>query len=280
MIRVAGLTVAYGERQVLQHLDFHLGRGELVGLLGPNGSGKSTLLLTLGGVLTPRAGRVELAGEELSSFSARRLARVVASVPQRLGFSFPFTCVEVVLMGRYPHQQGWGGLRSQDLEKITEVMRLTETLHLAHRPITETSGGESQRVVIARALAQDSQVLLMDEATASLDAAHKIKIFDLLREKKHQQVTVLCAMHDLNLAALYCRRLIFLKDGRIVLDGPTRETFTEENLAAVYDTAVRVIRHPDTGAPQAIFVPGKEGAQSRRPDFRNLAGEMDAILSS
>jgi iron complex transport system ATP-binding protein len=201
-----------------------------------------------------------VAGRDLSAYATKELARVEASVPQRLDISFPFKCIEVVLMGRYPHQHGLGGDSEEDLSKAAEAMRLTDTLELAQRPITEISGGEAQRVIIARALAQEAELMLLDEATANLDVAHKMQMFDLFQEKNRQGVTFLCAMHDLNLAALYCQRLIFLKQGRICVEGSTMETFTEENLSKVYETEVRITPHPDTGAPQAMFVPEAHSA--------------------
>ncbi len=145
------------------------------------------------------------------------------------------------------------------MNKALDAMEQTDTIQFAQRMITEVSGGEVQRVIIARALAQETGILLLDEATSSLDVAKKIQIFDLLKRKNTRGMTLLCAMHDLNLAALYCNRLIFLKDGRIVLDGPTHETFTDKNLSEIYETDVRVSRHPVTGSPQAHFVPGLEG---------------------
>ena len=261
MISVEGLVARYSEREVLHGLDFQVSKGELVGLLGPNGSGKTTLLNCLSKVVDLHAGQVSVAGRELSRYSSQDLAQVEASVPQRLEISFPFKCIEVVLMGRYPHQRGFGGDSDSDLAKAMEVMRLTDTLDLAQRRITEISGGEAQRVVIARALAQEAQIVLLDEATANLDVAHKMQMFDLFQDLNSQGCTYLCAMHDLNLAALYCRRLIFLKQGHISFDGPTQETFTEETLSHVYETEVRVISHPDTGAPQAMFVPWRRDAQ-------------------
>lgn len=265
MISVQGLTAKYGDRVVLHGLDFHVGKSELVGLLGPNGSGKSTLLLCLSKVVPLHAGEATVSGRELSAYSARELALVEASVPQRLELSFPFRCIEVVLMGRYPHQREFGSDSDEDLTRAMEAMRLTDTLDLAQRRITEISGGEAQRVIIARTLAQETELLLLDEATANLDVAHKMQMFDLFSEKNNQGATFLCAMHDLNLAALYCQRLIFLKNGRISVDGPTMETFTEENLSKIYETEVRIIPHPDTGVPQAMFVPSaKRRAQSEK----------------
>ena len=258
MISVEGLIATYGERVVLHGLDFHVGEGELVGLLGPNGSGKTTLLHCLSRVVRLHSGSVTVAGRELSTYPMKELARVEASVPQRLEISFPFKCIEVVLMGRYPHQHAFGSNSDEDLAVAMEAMRLTDTLDLAQRRITEISGGEAQRVIIARALAQEAKIMLLDEATANLDVAHKMQMFDLFLEKNKQGGTFLCAMHDLNLASLYCQRLIFLKQGRIRVDGPTMGTFTEENLSNIYETEVRIIPHPDNGAPQAMFVPGAE----------------------
>jgi iron complex transport system ATP-binding protein len=248
---------------VLHGLDFQVGQGELVGLLGPNGSGKTTLLLCLSKVVPLQAGKVAVCGRELSTYGARELALMEASVPQRLEISFPFRCIEVVLMGRYPHQGEFGEDSDEDLAKAMEAMQLTDTLDLAQRRITELSGGEAQRVIIARALAQEAKIMLLDEATANLDVAHKMEMFDLFSNQNKQGATFLCAMHDLNLAALYCQRLIFLKNGRLSVDGPTGETFTEENLSNIYEAEVKVIEHPDTGAPQAIFVPGSERIEHR-----------------
>ena len=256
MIKAEGLTAKYGETVVLHGLDFHVDQGELIGLLGPNGSGKTTLLHCLSKVVPLDKGKVVVSGRELASYSARELARLEASVPQRLEISFPFKCIEVVLMGRYPHQREFGTNTEDDLSKATEAMRQTDTLDLAQRRINEISGGEAQRVIIARALAQETEIMLLDEATANLDVAHKIQMFDLFSVKNEQGGTFICAMHDLNLAALYCQRLIFLKEGRICLDGSTVETFTEENLSNIYETEVKIIEHPETGSPQALFVPG------------------------
>ena len=258
MIRIDSLTCGYGRQDVLSGLSFQVRGGEFVGILGPNGSGKSTLLLSLAGVLPYRRGAIQVGGEEIASTPPRRRARVMASVPQRSEISFPFKCLTMVLMGRYPYLSRWGGYTPEDHQAALKAMEETDTLHLAERPITQVSGGEAQRVILARALCQSTEILLLDEATSSLDAAKKVQVFDLLRRKNASGVTVLCAMHDLNLAALYCRRLIFLKDEKIVLDGPTADTFRDENLSEIYETDIRTSRHPVTGTPQAHFVPGSD----------------------
>ena len=256
MIRVEALCCGYGKKDVINDLSFHLKRGEFAGVLGPNGSGKSTLLFAISGVLPVRSGSVHINGKEISRISIRARARQMASVPQKPEFSFSFKCLSIVLMGRYPFLSGWGGYSATDMEKAMEAMARTETLQLAQRMITEVSGGEAQSVLIAKALAQETDMLLLDEPTSSLDVARKIQVFDLLKQKHSENTTILCTLHDLNLAALYCDRLIFLKHGKIVLDGSTKETFNDENLSEIYETDIRVSRHPVTGGPQAHFVPG------------------------
>lgn len=271
MIEIDSLYCGYGKREVLKDLNLHLEPGEFVGILGPNGSGKSTLLFAIAGVLPYRSGSIRIRGDEVSGTTTRLRARQMASVPQKSEVSFPFKCLSVVLMGRYPFLSRFGGYSQQDMDKALDAMEQTETIHLAQRMMTEVSGGEAQSVIIARALAQETEILLLDEPTSSLDVAKKIQIFDLLGRKNAAGVTVLCALHDLNLAALYCRRLVFLKHGKIVLDGFTEETFNDENLSRIYETDIRVSLHPVTGSPQAHFVPGLDRvpeSSDHRPVWR------------
>ncbi len=256
MIQAAELCVGYGGRAVLSGLNFQVGPGEFVGLLGPNGSGKSTLVNTLSGLLPPRGGRLLMGGHPLESLSSRRRAQLRAVVLQSSEVRFPFTCLEIVLMGRYPHRKRLESLADDDLLRALKSMRRTTTDHLQQRLITEVSGGERQRVIIARALAQDPRLLLLDEATSCLDVRKKLEIFELLKLLNQTQgLTVLCAMHDLNLAALYCSRLMFLKDGAILRDGPTEEVFTPAVLAQVFDTPMEVSRHPAHQRPYAVLLP-------------------------
>jgi iron complex transport system ATP-binding protein len=259
VIEIDSLHCGYGDREVLKGIDLRLDAGEMTGILGPNGGGKSTLLLAIAGVIPVRSGSIRLGGKEIARTEARWKARRMASVPQRSTYLFPFRCLSVVLMGRYPYLRSWGDYSRRDMGVALEVMDQTDILPLAQRRITEVSGGESQMVIIARALAQEAEVLLLDEATSSLDVARKIQVFDLLREKNRQGMTLLCVMHDLNLAALYGRRLVFLKEGKVVLDGPTSEVFNDYNLSRIYEADIRVSRHPVTGVPQAHFVPGGNG---------------------
>jgi len=263
VIRAESLRLGYGSHPVLDNLSFQVDRGEFVGLLGPNGSGKSTLLRALSGLLAPQAGQVWVQAKALAAWNSRDRAKLMAVVAQSTDLRFPFTCLEVVLMGRYPHRRRFAALGEEDLVRALETLRQTTTLHLKDRPVTEVSGGEGQRIVIARALAQDPAILLLDEATSSLDVRKKLEIFEILRElHETRQVTVICAMHDLNLAALYCRRLIFLRDGRVVTDGPTETAFTPDVLEEVYETPMEVRRHPIHGRPYAIMMPLKERVEA------------------
>jgi iron complex transport system ATP-binding protein len=262
VIRVEDLSLGYEDRLVLAGLNFQVQPGEFLGLLGPNGCGKSTLLNALSGLLPPKQGRIIIRDRRLGDLSSRLRAQMLAVVPQSTEVRFPFACLEIVLMGRYPHRQRLGSLTDEDLLYALKSMRRTTTDHLQERPITEVSGGEGQRVVIARALTQDPQILLLDEATSSLDVRKKLEIFEVLQWLNQTKgLTVLCAMHDLNLSALFCQRLLFLKDGGIVQDGPTEAVFTPEVLAQVYETPMEVIRHPAHQRPYAVLLPLTSGRQ-------------------
>jgi iron complex transport system ATP-binding protein len=276
VIRVEALDLGYEDRLVLTGLNFRVDRGEFVGILGPNGSGKSTLLHALSGLLPPRQGRIIIKSEALGAWSSRLRAQMLAVVPQSTDVRFPFSCLEIVLMGRYPHRRRLGTLTDTDLVWALKSMHRTTTVHLKERSITEVSGGECQRVVIARALAQDPEILLLDEATSSLDVRKKLEIFAILKFMNETRgLTVLCAMHDLNLAALYCQRLMFIKDGRIVVDGPTDQVFTPEILAEVYETPMEVVRHLAHQRPYAVMLPLSPSAL----ETEEAAAPLEAISS-
>lgn len=259
MIKVESLTIAYDNHIVLKDLNFQVAAGEFVGLLGPNGSGKSTLLNALTGLLPPRGGRIYYDGVPLNKWRPRPLARQVAIVSQENWVSFPFSCWEIVLMGRYPHLRRFQRESREDLEAAEAAMVATRTQELAAHLINRVSGGERQLIVLARALTQATPILLLDEATSNLDIRHKLRIFELLtRHNQEAGLTVLAAMHDVNLATQYCRRLIFLKDRGIFRDGDTFAACTPEVLEAVYDLPALVQPHPFTGRPLVHFYPETE----------------------
>ncbi len=274
MIRLEGVCAGYGGREVLHDVSLNIEQGEMVGLLGPNGGGKSTLLLALSGVLPVTRGEIIIDGEPLANMNPKAQAGRMASVPQRLETAFDMTVFSVVLMGRYPYINFWGGYGPRDIDMARGAMAETATSQLQDRLTSELSGGEYRRVFIARALAQRTKILLLDEAASGLDVARKVEIYDLLQRNHETGSTILSAIHDLNLASLYCPRLVFLKKGRVVLDGPTQAVFTEKNLAELYETEIKIVSHPVTGQPQAHFVPGLSGDSAYRLDMPGSGGSL------
>lgn len=256
MIETRDLYVGYNGSDILHGVSLEIASGEMVGILGPNGSGKTTLINALSGVLKARRGCVLVNGLTIDSLAVNDLSRQMAVAPQKTEISFPFKCFSITLMGRSPYVGRWGFYSRDDRRIALEAMSKTHTLGLAERPITNVSGGEAQMVTIARILAQQTDALLLDEATSNLDICHKMEVFDLLIKINRNGATVISVMHDLNLAALYCNRLIFLKKGEVVLDGPTHEVFQQKYLREIYETDVQISRHPVANCPQAHFIPG------------------------
>jgi iron complex transport system ATP-binding protein len=256
VIQVERLCCGYPGRTVLRDVSFAVQPGEFLGILGPNGSGKTTLMLALSGIVASQNGRIRLLGTDLEHLHHRERARRTAAVTQEGEVRLPFSCKEVVWMGRYPHQKRWQLESPEDARVVQRAMILTDTHSLAERLVTAISGGEKQRVMVARALAQQTAVLLLDEATSAMDISRKLEVFKVLERLNQQEgLTVLAVLHDINLAALFCRRLIFLRDGEKVADGPTEEVLTPETLEAVYHTRVLVQEIAEVGKKQVVFVP-------------------------
>lgn len=254
LLTLQGLKAAYEAREVLHGLDLSLQAGEMFGLLGPNGSGKSTLLRVIAGLLPASGGSVLLHGRSLMQLAPRERARRVALVPQSVALPFAFPVADMVAMGRHPHLGLLGAPGKRDFEAIRTAMEQTDCLELRDRLVTELSGGELQRVIIARALAQEPELLLLDEPTAHLDLNHQLDIARLLQQLNRQrQLTVVWVSHDVNLAAEFCRRLVMLQDGNIVADGPPEVVVTSEMVERVYGLRVPVTANPVSGRPQVIL---------------------------
>ncbi len=248
MLDIEGISFNYGTAKVLDNIVFSAGRGECIGIIGPNGSGKSTLLKTLGKVLKPSSGRVVLGGKELERYSPKELSRHMAVVPQDTNIDFDFTCLEVVLMGRNPHMGRFALEGKRDLDIAKQSMMLTSTWHLRERPFSEGSGGERQRVIIARALAPEPSVLLLDEPVSHLDINHQIEILELIERLKGQRgLVVMIVLHDLNLAARYCDRLMLLYENKILATGSPTEVITREYIGKAFRANVIIRKHPITG---------------------------------
>jgi iron complex transport system ATP-binding protein len=262
-IEARELFAGYDRRPVVHGLDLCVGEGELVGLIGPNGAGKSTLLRALSGALPPIRGAVTLDGRDLSAIPARERARSISFVPQTEPALFDFTVRDVVLMGRYAHQMGRRGEQKGDFDAATRAMSSTDTLHLADRPITSLSGGEHRRVLLARALAQQAPLMLLDEPTAHLDVTHQSEVLALLgRLVRDEGAGALAALHDLNLAADSCDRLVLIAAGRIVTDGTPDEVMTPVNLSRAYGGDLRVTRNPASGRPFLVTTGTGRGSEA------------------
>lgn len=233
---------------ILKGISLDISAGEFVGILGPNGAGKSTLLRIVAAVLPASAGVVFLDGQALGTWSSRARAQRLAYIPQRTAVPFPFRAGEVVLMGRTPHLGRWQRESTEDLRIVGEAMTLTDTTHLSGRDVTTLSGGEMQRVALARALAQKPAFLLLDEPTTSLDLRHQLEVLDVLARLAGNNITVLTALHDLNLAAAYCSTIVLLREGEIYAAGTPRTVLTPETLRAVFDVEVFLSTNPVTGA--------------------------------
>jgi iron complex transport system permease protein len=252
----SGLEAGYGghcQDPVLRDINICLAPGEFVGLLGSNACGKTTLLRCLSGLLPPRQGRVVLSGRDVGALTDRERARLLAHLPQKPENVPALSVFHMALLGRYAHTPFTGGYRPVDRQKAHDALELAGVAHLDGRMANALSGGELQRVLLARALAQECPLLFLDEATAGLDPAFQTLVLDVLARRNTQQgLTILAAMHDLNLSALYCRRLIVMRQGRILADGPTEQVFTPDVLEAAYDCQFAFTRHPATGMPQVL----------------------------
>jgi len=274
MITVENLTFAYTDRPVLREIDLEVRRGEIVGILGPNGCGKSTLLKLLRGMLAPDQGCVCWQGQEAGRFSRREMARRTAVVPQVFSLPFPYPVREMVMMGRFAHRNGLTGPTADDQRAVERAMAVTDTLLLFDRLITDLSGGELQRVLLARALAQQAPVLLLDEATSHLDLDHRMEISELLvRLNREERLTIIQVSHDLDLAAGMSDRILLLRaDGRAATIGTPAEVMTPHNLREVFRVEVRVENNPYTGTPQVFPINRPVGGWSMPPKVHVICG--------
>jgi iron complex transport system ATP-binding protein len=245
------LRVRLGGRAVLAGVSLELGRGEVLGLAGANGAGKTTLLRAVSGVLRPDAGRITLGGRALADWGRRELARRIAVVAQETAFAFPFRAGEVVLMGRSPHLPRIGFEGPRDLAIARAALARVGIEELADRSILELSGGERQLVVLARALAQEPEVLLLDEPTAHLDLRHRLRVLELVRELAGEGRSALVVSHDLSLAARACDRLALLARGSVLAVGRPAEVLSADSLRRTFAIEADVVPGPD-GAPLVV----------------------------
>jgi iron complex transport system ATP-binding protein len=258
-LRLDNVSLGYDKQTVIHNVSFEAKPGEMLGIIGPNGSGKSTLIKGITRLIQPSRGKIFLDGSNISGINRRKLAQLVAVVPQNPTLPEPFTALEVVLMGRTPHL---GLLRYEgknDLAIVKCAMEATHTLAFAERRVGELSGGERQRLTIARALAQEPKIILMDEPTANLDINYQIETLDLARQLcRKQKLIVVVTLHDLNLASQYCDRLVLLSDGRVYCQGIPKTVINARTIKEVYGAVVYVYPHPVNDLPATLIVSDRD----------------------
>lgn len=250
MLKIQDLTLSYNDRPVLAGVSLQVAAGEVLALIGPNGAGKTSLIRAISGVLHPQAGSIHIDVDNIAALTELERARKVSVVPQSTQLPPAFTVYECVALGRTPHLSWLGRLQAADRAKIDWAMEATGSAALKERRAGQLSGGEQQRVLLARALAQDCPILLMDEPTAHLDLHHQVAILSLVRQlARENSLAVLIAMHDLNLAALFADRLALLVDGQIRSIGTPEQVLTVQNLQQAYQVPLDIITNPNSQAP-------------------------------
>jgi len=256
-LELQSVGVAYDRNVVVKDLTFQVMPGEMVGLIGPNGSGKSTIIKAISRVISLQSGKILLDGKDVFKMPRGDLARLLGVVPQMSILPSAFTAFEVVLMGRNPHLGLLQYEGAKDLAITWRAMEMTATDTLAERKVGELSGGEIQRIVIARVLTQEPKSILLDEPTANLDIRHQVEILDLIKNLcLENNLTVVVALHDLNLAAQYCDRLILINNGRVHAQGTPREVINSRNIKEVYGADGCVYTHPVNGLPAVLLKAG------------------------
>jgi iron complex transport system ATP-binding protein len=259
-IKMNRVTFSYSNGAVLRDVDLCVQKGEMVGLLGPNGAGKTTLIRLISGILDARQGDIRIDGVDTRKLKRSAIARQVAVVPQQFNVPFAYKVEEVVMLGRTPFMKPWRDFSASDRDVVVHTMDTVGIGRLAQRCFSELSGGERQKVVLAMALAQEAELLLLDEPTAHLDISHQVEILELLadmNDKRH--LTIIAAMHDLNLASAYFTRLVLLKDGAVIADGSPGQVLTSSTIGSTYCVPVHIQPHPLSGVPQVIVLPSGNG---------------------
>ncbi len=254
LFEIDQISFGYKLKRVINSLSLTLEAGVFYGIIGPNGCGKTTLLDLMINHIQPTAGRIRYKGKTLAGYSKKSLSREIALVPQNFYINFPFTAKEVVMMGRYPHIKRFAAPSTRDIRFVQDIMVKTDTLEFENRFITQLSSGERQRVVFARALAQDSPVLVLDEATSNLDINHAIGMLKLAAQGvANETKTVIAVMQDINLAAAFCDHLIFVQHGNVVANGPIDKILNSETLRDVFQVDSKIYFEPYSDSMQVVF---------------------------
>jgi iron complex transport system ATP-binding protein len=254
LLEIKKLTAGYGEQEILHQVDLEFPKGEFCALLGPNGAGKTTLLKTIVGYLPYTSGDILIKKRSLQKWSKRELSRNVALISQEFSLQFDYTVEELVLMGRFPYLGYWQNYSDKDRQIVAEILAKLDLSNYASKLYSQLSGGEKKRVSIARALAQQTDIMLLDEAFTQLDINHQIEIMHILSQiNKQDGKLILLISHNINLASEYCERIVLLKQGRVLADGKPAEIINQENLQRLYNARLQVIQNPVTKNPNLIY---------------------------
>jgi iron complex transport system ATP-binding protein len=273
LLNVDGVECRYGSVKVLEDVNLKVEGGDFVGILGPNGSGKTTLLKSISRILKPHKGTILLNEADIYSLKSVEVAKQLAVVPQDTSIGFNFAALDIVLMGRNPHMKRFQMESEKDMAIARKVMNLTNIWHLAERPINELSGGEKQRVIIARALAQEPKILLLDEPLTHLDIINQLEIMDLVKELcVKEKLIVLAVFHDFNLAARYCNSAIMLKNNRVFAAGNLTDVLTSENIKSVFHVDAIVKKHLVTNSIFVIPLSPQKSSPSRKCSIHLICG--------
>ncbi len=256
MLKISNLSVAYGQNIAIQDISFEVNPGQILALIGPNGAGKTTLVRAVSGLISPKSGQISVDGHKISDIPTGERARILSVVPQARNLGGAFTVEQAVMMGRTAHM-GWLGRACQyDRDAVQLALEQTNLLDFVHRSISKLSGGEQQRVLLARALAQSTSVLLLDEPTNHLDLQHQTSLLSLIRQlTREKQLTVMMALHDLNLVSFVADQVALIVDGKLQCVGTPEEVLSPENISLAYNIPVDIVSHPRTGSP-IIFPQG------------------------
>lgn len=254
IVSLEDVSFSYNHHPAIQEMNLSIYPGKFIGIIGPNGSGKTTILKLISGILTPQKGRISILEQDVRKISRKKMAKIISMVPQESYITFNYKVKEVVFMGRIPFINQWQGETLLDYQISQEAMKKTDSLHHAEKGIHQISGGEMQRVYIARALAQTPKILMLDEFSSHLDLNYKYEIIKILRESLKEEIQcIISVFHDLNLASYCSDQLILLNQGRIEKIGTPQEVINNYYLKKVYHTKPNIIQHPELSIPQVIM---------------------------
>ena len=258
ILDIKNISLNFRNKSILSNISFEVSTGEFFVIIGPNGAGKTSLLKIVSGLQKAQQGSVTIKGKNITGYTRRNLSQILAIVPQHIEVGFPFTVADTVIMGRSPHLGILGMEGKNDFDIAEEAMEFTEVSHLADRKLFQLSGGELQRVIIARAICQQPEIILLDEPTTALDPSHQLKIMDLMeRFRRQHNTTIIMVSHDLNLASMYGDRLMLLKEGRVIKTGDPKEVLNKSLLEESYGCRMMVDESPLGQVARVTPIPHK-----------------------